>query len=139
MSGKFAGDVSPKAAWNEIADNGAAVLVDVRTGAEWSFVGLPDLSEIGRQVVAVEWQLFPGMARNTEFLSQLVAEGVSPENPVYLLCRSGARSRQAARFLAEQGYTTYNVSDGFEGPLDSEGRRGTIAGWKAEGLAWKQS
>ena len=139
MSGKFAGDVDPQQAWNEIAANSEAVLIDVRTQAEWSYVGLPDLSELGREAVTVEWQIFPGMTRNADFVPQVAAQGVSPAKPVYLLCRSGARSLHAARLLAEHGYTTYNISDGFEGPVDSDGRRGTVAGWKADGLAWKQS
>jgi adenylosuccinate synthase len=32
----------------------------------------------------------------------------------------------------------FNVADGFEGPVDAEGHRGTVAGWKAEGLPWRQ-
>ena len=139
MAGKFAGDVTPQQAWDDIAANSDAALVDVRTQAEWSFVGLPDLSDLGRDVVTVEWQTFPGMTPNSEFLAQLAREDVSPDRPVYLLCRSGVRSRHAAQLLAKHGYTTFNISDGFEGPLDSDGRRGTVAGWKADGLAWKQS
>jgi rhodanese-related sulfurtransferase len=139
MSGKFVGDVTPQQAWDDIAGNSDAALVDVRTHAEWSFVGLPDLSELGREVVTVEWQTFPGMTHNSEFLAQLARQDVSPDRPVYLLCRSGVRSRHAAQHLAQHGYTTFNISDGFEGPLDSDGRRGTVAGWKADGLAWKQS
>jgi rhodanese-related sulfurtransferase len=139
MAGKFAGDVTPQQAWDDIAANSDAALVDVRTQAEWSFVGLPDLSDLGRDVVTVEWQTFPGMTPNSEFLAQLAREDVSPDRPVYLLCRSGVRSRHAAQLLAKHGYTTFNISAGFEGPLDSDGRRGTVAGWKADGLAWKQS
>jgi len=32
----------------------------------------------------------------------------------------------------------FNVADGFEGPVDQEGHRGTVAGWKADGLPWRQ-
>jgi rhodanese-related sulfurtransferase len=41
--------------------------------------------------------------------------------------------------LADAGYTTYNVANGFEGQIDAAGHRGTLNGWKAEDLPWRQS
>jgi hypothetical protein len=32
----------------------------------------------------------------------------------------------------------YNISDGFEGPMDKAGHRGAVAGWKQSGLPWLQ-
>ncbi len=134
----YAGDVNPKDAYAALAENPDAVLVDVRTDAEWGYVGLPDLSTIGKQVVTVEWQRFPDGARNESFLQQVSAGGVGPGTPVYLLCRSGARSAAAAALLTDQGLgPAYNISDGFEGPLDNDGHR-AVAGWKADGLPWRQ-
>lgn len=129
-------DVSPAHTWRALSADPRAVLLDVRTAAEWTFVGLPDLSEINGEVLTVEWQTFPGMARNPDFLAQVTAR-VTPDRPVYLLCRSGVRSRHAGELLAAHGYTPYNIADGFEGPLDAAGRR-TVAGWKVDGLPWRQ-
>lgn len=67
-----------------------------------------------------------------------MAAGVTPDRTVYLICRSGVRSRAAAHALAARGYRTVNLADGFEGPLGPEGHRGH-AGWRAAGLPWRQS
>jgi rhodanese-related sulfurtransferase len=64
---------------------------------------------------------------------------VRPERPVLFLCRSGVRSAAAAEAAARAGYAhAYNVTEGFEGPLDADGHRG-VSGWKAAGLPWRQS
>ena len=136
--GQYRGAVSPVQAWQALQEHAEAILVDVRTRAEWAFVGNPDLSSLGKAVVQAEWVVFPSMERNPRFVKELQAQGVTPQQPVYLTCRSGVRSRQAAELLAERGYTTYNVTDGFEGQIDSDGHRG-VGGWRAEKLPWKQS
>ncbi len=135
----YAGDIVPTEAWNILCEDPRAVLVDVRTHAEWVFVGLPDLSAMGRRVVTVAWQHYPQMARNPMFLEELKAAGVGFADPVVLLCRSGVRSKAAAEYLTQNGYTTcYNVSGGFEGQLDPVKHRG-VGGWRAAGLPWVQS
>lgn len=137
-SGQFMGDVSPTQTWQALQSEPEAVLVDIRTRAEWAFVGGPDLASLGKPVIQVEWQTFPGMERNPRFVKDLQAAGVTPQQPVYLICRSGIRSRDAAEWLARLGYTTYNVAEGFEGPIDINGHRGA-SGWRAEQLPWRQS
>ncbi|MFD1702721.1 rhodanese-like domain-containing protein [Methylopila henanensis] len=142
--GSYAGDVAPRDAWESLETDPAAALVDVRTSAEWSFVGVPDLSPAGKRVLLQEWQRFPSMQIDPGF-AEAVAEtlksaGATEDTPVYFLCRSGARSQAAAAALAALGWTrAYNVVGGFEGPLDGERRRGSVAGWKADGLPWVQS
>lgn len=138
MSDQFIGDVSPIQAWQDLQNEASAVLVDVRTRAEWTFVGGPDLSSLGKSVAQTEWLVFPAMKRNPRFIEDLRAQGITPQQLVYLICRSGVRSRQAAILLAERGYTTYNVADGFEGQIDGNGHRG-LGGWRADGLPWKQN
>ena len=139
MSNGYAGDVSPKEAWDILSKEPDAVLVDCRTDAEWNFVGLPDLSNLGKQVVLVPWQVFPAMNPNPRFVDQVSAEGAKPDAPVLFLCRSGARSRSAAIAATAAGFRkAYNVSDGFEGPHDGDKHRGQVAGWKATGLPWRQ-
>ncbi|MGE4480668.1 rhodanese-like domain-containing protein [Acidocella sp.] len=132
-------DVSPRQVWEALMSNPDAVLCDVRTNAEWSFVGLPDLSEAGKQPVLIQWQVFPTMQANAQFMDELAAARVGREAHVYFICRSGGRSMAAALTALEAGFKhVYNVKDGFEGPADARERRGKVAGWKAEGLPWKQ-
>ena len=136
----YAGDLSPAEAFALLGERPDAVLVDVRTKAEWSFVGTPDLSGLGRPVLLAEWLTFPDGARNPGFLAELTDGGVAKEAPVVFLCRSGVRSVAAAEAATAAGFTAaYNISEGFEGPSDDAGHRGTAAGWKARGLPWRQS
>jgi rhodanese-related sulfurtransferase len=140
----YAGDLLPDEAWAMLKRRPAAQLVDVRTTAEWNFVGLPDLSSLGRTVHLVEWQNFPSMALNPDFVAstaqRLEAGGAGKETPVLLLCRSGARSRSAAIALTKAGYAqAFNIAGGFEGDADAAGHRGVTNGWKATGLPWRQA
>jgi rhodanese-related sulfurtransferase len=134
----YAGNVEPLEAYAALQADADAVLIDVRTSAEWSYVGLPDLSQIGKRVIPLEWQRFPDGALNTGFVEQLREAGVAEGAPIYFLCRSGVRSAAAAGVATAAGLgPAYNVSDGFEGPLDHDGHR-TVAGWKVAGLPWRQ-
>lgn len=139
----YAGDLSPRESWRRLSSDGAAQLVDVRSVAEWNFVGVPDLAELGRETLFCEWQHFPS-APNPEFVQQVVEAlkrtSYHPGAPLFFLCRSGARSRAAAIAMNKAGYgPCFNVSDGFEGGLDHERHRGSSGGWKASGLPWTQS
>lgn len=136
-------DLSVQDVWDRLKADPAAVLVDVRTRAEWTFVGLPDLSSLGKRVATVEWQTFPENSVDPAFTQRLKAAlagtGVDAGTHLYFICRSGGRSRMAAEAMAAQGYKgCFNVADGFEGPLDAERHRGRIGGWKARGLPWTQ-
>lgn len=140
----YAGDIECSDAWALLATDPNAQLVDVRTMAEWNFVGLPDLLPLGRRVLTVEWQSYPSMAVNPDFVAQtaelLADAGAGPETPVLFLCRSGGRSRAAAIAMTKAGFMwAYNVSGGFEGDPDGERHRGTRNGWKTSGLPWRQS
>ncbi|MEM9429840.1 MAG: rhodanese-like domain-containing protein [Pseudomonadota bacterium] len=138
--------MTPVTAFAALEGDQNAVLVDVRTRAEWGFVGVPDLSSIGREALFVEWQSFPSMAVNTSFCEAVVdaAGGTLPEQ-ILFICRSGARSHAAAEavsaFARSQGLTAVcvNVVEGFEGDLDVERHRGKKNGWKAHGLPWRQT
>jgi rhodanese-related sulfurtransferase len=132
-------NIAPKQVWQAIQDNPDAQLVDVRTDAEWNFVGIPDLSAAAKQAVLIPWQVYPTMQVNGGFTDQLQQAGFTPEHHIYFLCRSGARSLAAAQAAQAAGFpNAYNIAEGFEGPPDGDGHRGTVAGWKAEGLPWRQ-
>ncbi|MFA5899027.1 MAG: rhodanese-like domain-containing protein [Hyphomicrobium sp.] len=136
-------DVPVDETWARLTQDAGAVLIDVRTRAEWTFVGLPDLSAIGKRVLTVEWQTYPDSKIDAGFAERMTkaldAAGATKENELFFICRSGARSLLAAEAMAHAGYRRcMNVADGFEGPLDPDRHRGQVAGWKAAGLAWVQ-
>lgn len=136
-------DVPAAAVWERLKSDASSALVDVRTHAEWTFVGVPDLDGMGKRVLAVEWQTFPESRIHPDFVEKLSAllgqAGVEKDAEVFFLCRTGARSRAAASAMTAAGYARCrNVSDGFEGPLGADGKRGAVSGWKAAGLPWRQ-
>jgi rhodanese-related sulfurtransferase len=144
FSPEYAGDLANEAAWALLKENPNAQLVDVRTVPEWSFVGGPDLSSVGRQVHRIEWQTYPSMAVNPDFVGRvseaLSHAGAGPDTPLLFLCRSGARSRAAAIAMTDAGFKlAYNVAGGFEGDMDEKRHRGSRNGWKAAGLPWGQT
>ena len=143
MGGVHIQAVSVEDTWARLKSDTRSVLIDVRTIAEWAYVGLPDLSVIGKRPVLVEWQGFPDDRLNSAFVERLVEAlnpiGADRESELFFICRSGQRSLKAAQAMAAAGYThCRNVADGFEGPLDAERQRGRLSGWKAKGLPWVQ-
>lgn len=140
----YAGDVLPSEAWDGLAKDAKAALIDVRTQPEWNFVGIPDLRSLGKKTGFVCWQVYPQMQVDADFVAkveQLLAKenGGDKSAPIYFLCRSGARSRAAAIAMTAAGYAhCYNVAGGFEGDVDAEGHRGRTNGWKAGNLPWVQ-
>lgn len=132
-------NVTPRQAYDALLIDPQAQLVDVRCDAEWLFVGLPDLSEAGKQPYLIPWQMFPAMQVNTGFVGAMQHAGATPEHHLYFMCRSGQRSTAAAQAMQAAGFShVYNIAGGFEGPPDPQGHRGHVEGWKAEGLPWRQ-
>ena len=128
----YKGDLTPQEAHDLLRLAPGARIVDVRTRAEWDWVGhVPDTVEI-------EWIQYPGGVRNANFLAELKRQ-VDPESLVLFLCRSGVRSDGAARLATENGYNDcYNVLEGFEGDKDANGQRNKVNGWRQAGLPWHQ-
>lgn len=135
----YAGDVTPTEAWEQLKANPDALLIDVRSQPEWAFVGVADLSSIGKKAQLISWQVYPDMSLNASFAEQVESVAPSQDTPIFFLCRSGARSRSAAIALTARGYgACYNVAYGFEGDPDASRHRGRMNGWKASALPWFQ-
>jgi len=135
--------VTAEDAWARLKNDAGSVLIDVRTIAEWAYVGLPELSALDKRPVLVEWQGFPDERRNAAFVDRVVEAleplGADHDSELLFICRSGQRSLKAAQAMAAAGYRRCrNVVDGFEGPLDADRHRGRLKGWKAKGLPWTQ-
>ena len=142
--GGYGGDISAIDAFEMLKKDTAAILVDVRTKAEWAFVGAPDLSSLNKEPVFIEWQEYPSMQVNPQFEERLHAaiddHGGNASTPLLFLCRSGARSQAAAKVMTAAGQSQcLNIAGGFEGGHDASRRRGAVQGWKAGGLPWAQS
>jgi rhodanese-related sulfurtransferase len=132
-------NVSPKASFAALLADPDAQLIDVRTDAEWQYVGIPDLRQAGKQAVLISWQYFPSGNVNTACVDELRDAGLTEGTKLYFLCRSGVRSLAAAEAAEAAGFAPcFNVAEGFEGHHDGQGHRGTVSGWKAEGLPWRQ-
>ena len=130
----YFGAVTPLEAQAILVADPRARLIDVRTRAEWDYVGRPPNASL------VEWNTYPAGTRNPVFLDELQSAASERDAPVLFICRSGQRSDGAARAAAAAGYTkAFNVLEGFEGPRDPLGHRGTISGWRKAGLPWVQS
>jgi len=139
MNEGYAGDLRPAEAWALLKEDPKAVLIDVRTAPEWGFVGVPRLDGLGKETLCISWQAYPDMARNADFAAEVAAKGVGKDQPVLLLCRSGARSKAAAMALTQAGFgPCYNVAEGVEGDRDGALHRGSVGGWKVAGLPWAQ-
>ena len=114
-------------------------LIDVRTKPEWEFTGVPDLSSLNKKTIFIAWNEYPEMNINKYFINQIAGENIEKIDNIFLICRSGRRSFQAAKYLTSLGYNhSYNVSDGFEGDKNKLNQRSTINGWKYNQLPWQQ-
>ena len=131
------------ATWHALASRPRSQLIDVRTRAEWTYVGIPDLGSLNKRAILVEWQTFPNQSIDPHFSAHLAGElsalGVKLDDDLFFICRSGGRSLSAAKAMAAMGYRAcHNVAGGFEGPLNDERHRGALGGWKAAALPWQQ-
>jgi rhodanese-related sulfurtransferase len=145
-SGPRVGEIMPTDAWTILATDKDARLVDVRTQAEWAYVGVPDLSGVDQTLIRVEWVQLPGMSVNPHFADAVMdALGDTKPDKLLFICRSGVRSLHAAQAMAGRfadsnaATQCLNVAEGFEGDLNQDGHRGFHSGWKHRGLAWRQS
>jgi rhodanese-related sulfurtransferase len=129
----YSGALTPKEAHELWRAAPGAKLVDVRTRAEWDYVGrIPGAVEI-------EVLTYPGNKPNPGFVAELERQ-VEKGAPVMFICRSGGRSHNAAMLATQAGYAEcYNVLEGFEGDRDAGGHRNTQGGWRFAGLPWTQS
>ena len=128
----YAGALLPAEAHELMQKAPGAKLIDVRTRAEWDYVGRVPGS------VPIEWQSYPSSQPNPAFLDELRAQ-TEKDAIVMFLCRSGARSHAAASAASQIGYArSYNILQGFEGDKDAQGHRASVGGWQFAGLPWVQ-
>ncbi|HSC99093.1 MAG TPA: rhodanese-like domain-containing protein [Casimicrobiaceae bacterium] len=126
--------LKPREAFEFLQRNPQAVMIDCRSEVEYLYVGHPVHSH------HVAWNDGPDWEINPHFVGQVRKLTQSTERPVVLICRSGQRSVAAGVELERAGFAeVYNVLEGFEGPLDESHHRGSLGGWRKEGLPWEQT
>ena len=103
-----------------IESNPETVLLDVRTQDEWNTAGKPNTKDLGIK------SFFITISKDSSFLDS-VKQSIDKKEQVLVMCAAGGRSIIAANLLANEGYKTLNVSDGFSG-------NGQDPGWKNLGL-----
>ena len=129
----------PKMAVERLQSNSQALFVDVRSKAEYKYVGYPENS------ILIPWIDDPDWEPNPEAFSDLVMQELDgrenlSDTEIILICRSGFRSNEALKCLENKGFTQVShVASGFEGDLDENDHRGNLNGWRHDGMPWSQS
>ena len=125
--------------FNKLSKISNSYLIDVRTQPEWEFIGVPDLSSLNKKTIFISWLVYPEMEINSYFKNQINESNIEKNDKLFLICRSGKRSFNAAKFLTACDYKhCFNVTDGFEGDKNTLSQRSTINGWKYNNFPWKQ-
>jgi rhodanese-related sulfurtransferase len=127
--------LEPKQAAKFLHDHPDSLFVDCRSEMQYLFVGHPT------GALHVAWNDGPDWEVNPHFVGQVkkLAGTNHTTRPIVLICRSGNRSLEAGAALERAGFTRVcNVLHGFEGELDEKHHRGTLAGWRHDGLPWEQ-
>tara|TARA_B100000959_G_scaffold66607_1_gene70674 strand:+ start:267 stop:707 length:441 start_codon:yes stop_codon:yes gene_type:complete len=129
----------PKMAVEKLQNNPQALFVDVRSKAEYKYVGYPENS------ILIPWIDDPDWEPNPVVFSDLVMQELDgrenlSDTEIILICRSGYRSNEALKCLENKGFTQVShVASGFEGDLDENDHRGNLNGWRHDGMPWSQS
>jgi rhodanese-related sulfurtransferase len=129
----------PKMAVERLQNNPQALFVDVRSKAEYKYVGYPENS------ILIPWIDDPDWEPNPEAFSDAVMQELDgrenlSDTEIILICRSGFRSNEALKCLENKGFTQVShVASGFEGDLDENDHRGNLNGWRHDGMPWSQS
>lgn len=127
-------NLNPAEAWKLMQHTPEAVLLDVRDPMEFLLVGHP----VG--AINITWKFAPDWRPNTQFVAQVRERVPHSETTVFLICRSGQRSLDAAKALHDAGYSDLiNIDEGFEGALDANKQRGKTGGWRFNALPWEQT
>ncbi len=133
LTGQDILEITSREAYEMITRDPAVRLVDVRSIAEYYFVGHPPTAA---NVPLTFWdEKAQALVGNDHFVEDIKAR-YKPEESLVFICRSGGRSLKAAQLARAAGFShVASVKDGFEGEKDARGYR-TVKGWKNSGLPY---
>ena len=133
--------VDVEATWQRLAARLGSQLIDVRTRAEWAYVGIPDLGPLGKRAVLVEWQTFPDQTVDPRFAERLASElealGVQFDDDLFFICRSGAGASLLPKRWRRRDTAPVTMLPAVS-KVRSTSRGIAFGGWKAAGLPWLQ-
>lgn len=127
------------------------LFIDVRTRGEVAYTGMPTVADANVPFLFTskqyQWHDKKGMFKmtpNPNFIEaaiqRLKQKGLSKNDKVFVMCRSGGRSAKAANALTSAGFTqVYSVIDGYEGDTVQSGNKSgkrSLNGWKNSNLPW---
>ena len=143
-------EVTPLDAYAMIQDDPVhRIIIDVRTKAEYQFVGHP----VGAYLIPFQFMgnVFKEkeyeMIKNNEFASVILNKFNSNTDTLFFLCRSGTRAAMALYEAVTAGWPSekaFVILGGFQGQKMKDknsayyGQR-VGGGWKNEGLPWTYS
>ena len=129
----------PKMAVEKLQNNPQALFVDVRSKAEYKYVGFPENSILIPWIDDPDWEPNP-VAFSDSVMQELDGRENLLNTEIILICRSGYRSNEALKCLENKGFTQVShIASGFEGDLDENDHRGNLNGWRHDGMPWSQS
>lgn len=107
-------------------------IIDIRSRAEYEFVGHPDLPN---GVPNVPYKFYPSWQINKDFVNK-VTDRYERDDTVITMCRSGTRAKSAGKLLLDSGFIkVFYMTDSFEGSKDEKGHK-SVSGWKVNGLPY---
>jgi len=125
-------EISPQEGY-DMLEQPSTYLVDVRTIAEYVFVGHPEMAYNNPLLFwsEMEQKLTP----NKNFIQDINSK-FEEKDVLIFICRSGGRSRRAAKLAYKAGFLhVFSIKEGFEGEEDEKGYR-TVDGWKNRNLPY---
>jgi rhodanese-related sulfurtransferase len=139
--------ITPKDAYNLVTDYDNVYILDVRTNAEWTWVGHPgvngvyDGTPLEGKVVNIAIRIDCGEVigdkpdPNPNFVSDVKANFDPKHDVLITMCREGIRGAAAAKILESENYKVMNMEGGFEGEPNKRGYR-YVNGWVNKGLPY---
>ena len=129
------------------------LFIDIRTPSELNYLGAATVMDVHVPIAFMDstgWNDKKHRylrAENKNFVADIEArlkqKGLTKDDTVILMCRSGKRSAKGVDMLAAAGFTrAYSVVDSYEGDKVKEGKNNgqrTVNGWKNSGLPWTYS
>jgi rhodanese-related sulfurtransferase len=135
----------------ELAQKEKVLFIDVRTRAEVNFLGMPTVADVNIPYMELDrmygwdekkgvFKMDPNSGFASEIEARLAAKGLTRDDKIIVMCRSGDRSANAANLLAKAGYkNVWSIVDGFEGDIAKNGPfkgQRSVNGWKNSKLPW---
>ena len=132
--------ITASAAWRWLQSDSTIRLIDIRSTPEFLFVGHPVGAVHVPYIDEPDWEPNPCFTAQVRDLLPVGADlKVKRKDLIFLICRSGERSKAAGQVLIEAGVdNVFSIIDGFEGPLNEHAHRSGISGWRYDGLPWAQ-